>query len=37
MSESKKPAVTSDSDYKLLFSCPEIVRDLLTGYTQENG
>jgi len=32
MSESKKPAVTSDSDYKLLFSCPEIVRDLLIGY-----
>ena len=26
-----KPA-SSDTDYKLLFSCPEIVRDLLIGY-----
>ena len=29
-----KPASSSDSDYKLLFSCPEVVRDLLTGYAQ---
>jgi hypothetical protein len=29
-----KPASSSDSDYKLLFSCPEVVRDMLTGYAQ---
>ena len=29
-----KPASSYDSDYKLLFSCPEVVRDLLTGYAQ---
>ena len=27
-----KPASTVDSDYKHLFSCPEVVRDLLKGY-----
>jgi len=27
-----KPSSSSDADYKLLFSCPEIVRDLLIGY-----